>query len=98
MNCIVYIWLLKHYELVYNQPRNLDIRDLKNYRQGGDVLRVSDKYENPYFLAHEVNNSFDRHRIYGNVAATWNISPSFELMGRYSLNRRDEIRESKIGV
>jgi len=85
-------------EWAYNQPSNLDIRDLKNYRQGGDVLRVSDKYENPYFLAHEVNNSFDRHRIYGNVAATWNISPSFELMGRYSLNRRDEIRESKIGV
>jgi len=85
-------------EWAYNQPSNLDIRDLKDYRQGGEVLRPSDKFENPYFLAHEVNNSFDRHRIYGNVAATWNISPSFELMGRYSLNRRDEIRESKIGV
>ena len=61
-----------------------------------DVKRVSGSHENPYFLAYDVNNSFNRYRIYGNVMAQWEISPKFSLMGRISLNKTDETRESKI--
>ncbi|HZH72756.1 MAG TPA: SusC/RagA family TonB-linked outer membrane protein, partial [Mariniphaga sp.] len=80
----------------YNHPNNIDIGLLRDYGSGNDIKRVSAAHENPYFLAYDINNSFNRYRIYGNVAATWEISPSFNIMGRYSLNKSDEIRESKI--
>ena len=81
---------------VYSHPANIDIRKLQDYGTGSDVLRVSGNHENPYFLAHDVNNSFDRNRIFGNVIANWEISPSFSIRGRYILNRTDEIQETKI--
>lgn len=78
-------------------PPNVDIRKLKNYNLGGgEVLNIGEGWENPYFLAYGINNSFKRHRLIGNVSATWEITPQFSLMGRYALNRSDEIRESKI--
>ena len=80
----------------YSTPSNIDILDLKDYKEGNDVKRVSGKHENPYFLAHEVNNSFSRYRIYGNVTANWEITPSFSVKGRFMLNKTDEVRETKI--
>ena len=80
----------------YAHPTNIDIRKLENYGSGSDVLRVSGNHENPYFLANEVNNSFNRYRIYGNVIANWQISPAFSIMGRYALNKTDEVEETKI--
>ena len=80
----------------YGHPANIDIRQLQNYGTGSDISRVSGNHENPYFLANEVNNSFERYRIFGNIVADWNISPSFSLMARHTLNKSDEIQESKI--
>ena len=80
----------------YSHPANIDIRKLQDYRTGGDITRVSGNHENPYFLANEVNNSYNRHRIFGNVVANWEISPSFSIRGRFILNKTDEIRETKI--
>jgi TonB-linked SusC/RagA family outer membrane protein len=80
----------------FAQPTNIDIRKLEDYGTGPDIKRVSGNHENPYFLAHEINNSFNRNRIYGNISANWEISPSFDVMARYTLNKTDEIRESKI--
>ncbi|MCB0855887.1 MAG: TonB-dependent receptor, partial [Bacteroidetes bacterium] len=56
-----------------------------------------DVYDNPYFLAYEVNNSFARDRVFGNIKADWEIAPFLRLMGRYSLDKFNETRESKIG-
>lgn len=83
-------------EWVYSHPTNIDIRKLQNYGTGSDILRVSENHENPYFLAYEVNNSFDRNRIYGNIVANWEISPNFNVMGRFALNKYDETFETKI--
>lgn len=80
----------------YAHPTNIDIRQLSDYRTGGDVLRVSNNHENPYYLANDINNSFSRFRLYGNVMANWEISENFSLMGRYTLNKYDDTRESKI--
>ena len=80
----------------YSHPTNIDIQKLRDYGTGNDILRVSGNHENPYFLAHEVNNSYNRYRIYGNVVANWQISPAFSIMGRYVLNKTDEVEESKI--
>ncbi|MCK5815913.1 MAG: hypothetical protein KAH07_08210, partial [Flavobacteriaceae bacterium] len=84
-------------EALYSHPTNIDIRKLRNYDTGGeDILRVSDSHENPYFIANEVNNSFNRYRLYGNLTANWEISSSFSIMGRVTLNKSDQIYETKI--
>jgi hypothetical protein len=54
-------------------------------------------YNNPYFLAYEVNNSFVRDRIFGNIRADYQITPAFSIMARYALDTYDEKREVKIG-
>lgn len=78
-------------------PPNVDIRKLKNYKLGGtQVLTIGEGYENPYFLAYGINNSFERNRLIGNISATWEITPKLSIMGRYALNRTDEVRETKI--
>lgn len=83
-------------EWAYSNPSNIDINLLKNYGTGSDIKRVSEKHENPYFLAHDVNNSFNRYHVYGNIMANWEISSKLNVMGRMTLNKTDEIRESKI--
>ncbi|WP_076928260.1 SusC/RagA family TonB-linked outer membrane protein [Proteiniphilum saccharofermentans] len=78
-------------------PPNVDIRKMKDYDLGGgQVLTIGEGWENPYFLAYGINNSFKRNRLIGNVSATWEITPQLSLMGRYALNRSDETRETKI--
>ena len=80
----------------YANPTNIDIRQLRDYGTGNDILRVSPNHENPYFLANGVNNSFSRYRIYGNIIANWEVSDNFSIRGRYTLNKSDDTRESKI--
>lgn len=83
-------------EWAFKNPSNIDIQKLKDYRTGNEVKRVSGKHENPYYLAYDINNSFNRYRIFGNVTANWQITPSLNLMGRFAMNKSDETRESKI--
>ena len=53
-------------------------------------------YNNPYFLANEVNNSFERDRVFGNIKLNYQITPEFSLMGRYAIDKYNEVREMKI--
>ena len=78
-------------------PPNVDIRKMKDYKLGGnEVLTIGKGWNNPYFLAYGINNSFKRNRLIGNVSATWEITSQLSLMGRYALNKSDETRETKI--
>lgn len=52
---------------------------------------------NPYFLAHEVNNGFQRDRVYGNLALNWQLNKEFSLQLRYTHDQFHETRETKIG-
>uniref|UniRef100_UPI00321633ED SusC/RagA family TonB-linked outer membrane protein n=1 Tax=uncultured Draconibacterium sp. TaxID=1573823 RepID=UPI00321633ED len=81
----------------YATPTNIDILKLRNYGPENNYRRVSENHENPYYLAYEVNNSFNRYRIFGNIVANWEISQKLNVMGRFTLNKTDEVRESKIG-
>ena len=87
-------------EAAYTIPANIDIRELKDYwvpgAEGLEVRTVSSVHDNPYFIAHEVNNSFNRNNVFGNMVADWQISPSFSIMGRYALNRSDDTQETKM--
>ncbi len=84
----------------YNVPQNTDIRELSNYwepgKEGVTQYVPYKTYNNPYFLAYEVKNSFKRDRIYGNIKGDWQISKAFSLMARYALDSYSENRESKI--
>lgn len=86
----------------YAVPQSTDIRDLEEYWVPGlegiqQLTPNANVYNNPYFLAHEVNNSFSRDRVFGNVKAELALTPSISLMARYSLDKFSETRESKIG-
>ncbi|MEN8202432.1 MAG: SusC/RagA family TonB-linked outer membrane protein [Bacteroidota bacterium] len=84
----------------YALPVNIDIRALEDIwvpgREGLEPIAVSSKHDNPYFLAHEVDNSFSRNRIFGNVEANWQLLPSFSLKGRIALDENSEMRETKM--
>jgi len=88
-------------EWAHKVPLNINILDLEDYWEPGQE-GVQQKvphigtYDNPYFLAYEVNNSFVRDRVFGNLKAEWQILPELSLMGRYSLDRYSEKRETKI--
>ncbi len=78
-------------------PPNVDIHQLKDYKLGGTQIKtIATGYENPYYLAYGIENSFSRNRLLGNFMATWDIAPNLSLMGRYSLNKTDEVRETKM--
>ncbi|MCE6992279.1 SusC/RagA family TonB-linked outer membrane protein [Dyadobacter sp. CY323] len=86
----------------YAVSPHIDIRDLRNYWVPGQeglqqFSQAPGDYNNPYFLAYEVNNSFVRDRVFGNLKADWQITPHLSLMGRYSLDTYREERETKIG-
>lgn len=85
----------------YSVFPNLDIRDFRDYwvpgKEGLEAMTYhKGTYENPWFLAYEVNNSFDRDRVFGNLKADWQLTRNLNLMGRYSLDRFSEKRETKI--
>jgi TonB-linked SusC/RagA family outer membrane protein len=88
-------------EWAYNVSPHINILDLKDYWMPGQTglqqrTPFNGVYNNPYFLANEVNNSFNRDRLFGNLKLDYQISPSFSLMGRYALDRFTEQRELKI--
>ncbi|HET8737527.1 MAG TPA: TonB-dependent receptor, partial [Pricia sp.] len=84
-------------QAAYGVPANVNIMDVKDYKlPGNEVFNFSDDYPNPWFMANEVNNSFSRFRIYGNVALDWQVAPAFNLRTSYNLNRFDQVQETKM--
>ncbi len=85
----------------YNVSPHIDILELKNYWVPGQEglqhrTQYNGIYNNPYFLANEVNNGFVRDRIFGNIKADYQVTQNFSVMGRYSLDTYNETREMKI--
>ncbi len=82
-------------------PLNINILDLEDYWEPGQEgvqqrTPSNGLYNNPYFLANEINNSFVRDRAFGNLKAVWQITKDISLMGRYSIDRYSEKRETKM--
>ncbi|MCY1723213.1 SusC/RagA family TonB-linked outer membrane protein [Prolixibacteraceae bacterium Z1-6] len=70
-------------------PYNLEVNPDGTYDKG-------DAINNPYFLANEVNNSFQRDRFYGNARIDYDITKEWSLMVRYTHDQFHEKRETKI--
>ncbi len=85
----------------YDVSPHINILDLKDYWMPGQEglqqrTQFNGEYNNPYFLAYEVKNSFVRDRLYGNIKADWQIFRNLSLMMRYGLDTYNEERETKI--
>lgn len=52
--------------------------------------------DNPYFIAYGIQNSFRRDRIFGNTSLDYKFNDNFNITARYSLDRSNENRETKI--
>lgn len=85
----------------YAVSPHINILDLKNYwvpgKEGLQQLSQSiGNFNNPYFLAYEVKNSFERNRFFGNAKLDYQLNKEISLMARYSLDTYGETRETKI--
>ncbi len=85
----------------YAVSPHIDINELKDYwvpgQEGLQQKSQSAKnFNNPWFLAHEVQNAFERNRLFGNIKADYQITPELSLMGRYSVDTYGENRETKV--
>ena len=80
--------------------RHIDMNTLRDYWQPGleDVQQFNYNYnwhDNPYFTMFENTNGFDKDRIFGNVNATYEITPKLSLMLRYGLDLFNDLRVGK---
>jgi TonB-linked SusC/RagA family outer membrane protein len=85
----------------YAVSPHINIMDLKSYWvPGKEGLQQNSQaigdYNNPWFLAYEVKNSFERNRFFGNAKLDYQITKELSLMARYSLDTYGETRETKI--
>ena len=85
----------------YAVSPHINIMDLKDYwvpgREGlQQKSQAIGNYNNPWFLAHEVKNAFERNRFFGNAKLDYQITKELNFMARYSLDTYGETRETKI--
>jgi TonB-linked SusC/RagA family outer membrane protein len=85
----------------YAVSPHINIMDLKSYWvPGKEGLQQNSQaigdYNNPWFLAYEVKNAFERNRFFGNAKLDYQITKELSLMARYSLDTYGETRETKI--
>lgn len=85
----------------YAVSPHININDLKDYwMPGQEGLQQRSQsptvFNNPYFIAYEVKNSFVRDRLYGNIKADWQITPDISMRFRYGLDTYIEQREFKV--
>ncbi|MBB5635179.1 TonB-linked SusC/RagA family outer membrane protein [Pedobacter cryoconitis] len=85
-------------QMVYSMPANMNIKDLQNYwkpgREGIEQFSPDDS-DNPYFVAYEHINAYDRNRLTGNVQAIIDLRQDLSLMVRTGLDMYNEEHETK---
>jgi TonB-linked SusC/RagA family outer membrane protein len=86
----------------YAVSPHIDILEMRDYWVSGQEglqqkSQAIGDYNNPYFLAYEVNNSFERNRLFGNLKLDYQLTPNLNLMARYAMDSYGEERETKIG-
>ncbi|WP_299013186.1 SusC/RagA family TonB-linked outer membrane protein [uncultured Polaribacter sp.] len=87
-----------NYSLVAWGPRSLNIDNLRDYWQPGleDVQQYSFNYtffDNPFFILEENTNSFNRDRVFGNIAVNHKFTDKLSFSLRSGMDYSSEIRE-----
>jgi TonB-linked SusC/RagA family outer membrane protein len=86
--------------IVYTTPANINISQLKNYWQKGQeglaqFSQDQGNTDNPYFVAYELTNGYNRNRLTGNVQLNIELTKELTLMARTGLDFYTERDESK---
>lgn len=89
-----------NYSLVAWGPRSLDINNLRNYWQPGleGVQQYSFNYtffDNPFFILQENTNSFNRDRVFGNIAVNHKFTDKLSFSLRSGMDYSSELRRLK---
>ncbi|MBU3010663.1 SusC/RagA family TonB-linked outer membrane protein [Polaribacter vadi] len=89
-----------NYSLVAWGPRSLNIDNLRNYWQPGleGVQQYSFNYtyfDNPFFILNENTNSFNRDRVFGNIALQHYFTDNLSVSLRSGMDFSSENREFK---
>ena len=87
-----------NYSLVAWGPRSLNIDSLRDYWQPGleGVQQYSFNYtffDNPFFILEENRNSFNRDRVFGNVALTQTLAKNLDITVRTGMDYSNERRQ-----
>ncbi len=87
-----------NYALVAWGPRSLNIDNMRDYWQPGleGLQHYSFNYtyfDNPYFTLLENRNSFNRDRLFGNVAATYTVNEHIDVTLRTGMDYSNELRQ-----
>ncbi len=82
------------YMAVYQVPPHININDLKDYWLEPEVQQrnFNAAHDNPWFAAYELQDKFDRMRLFGNIKLDYQILPDLKFMGRFAYNGNNEKR------
>jgi TonB-linked SusC/RagA family outer membrane protein len=86
------------YSLTAWYGRQTDTESLRNYWQPGleGTQQYSFNYtffDNPFFILEENRNSFNRDRLFGNLSASYEFSPTLKATIRSGMDYSDETRK-----
>lgn len=84
------------YALLWNY-NNVDLNWLRDYwtvkdREQRNIFTWAD---NPFLIAEEHINAFDKDRLFGNISTSYQISPEFSLMLRFGTDNSSDFRWSR---
>lgn len=82
------------YMAVYQVPPHININDLKDYWVTPNIQQrnFNAAHDNPWFAAYELEDRFNRLRMFGNVKLEYQIYQDLKLMGRIAYNGNTEKR------
>jgi TonB-linked SusC/RagA family outer membrane protein len=78
--------------------RQVDLEKLKDYRLPQSIDQYNWNYNywsNPYYTLHESTYANEKHRLYGNIAATYQFSPWLSLQARSGTDFSQDRRKTK---
>lgn len=87
------------YFMIFQNP-NVDLawyepRWKSGMEQVDQIHPFSSYIDNPYVIAYEMTNALNNYSTIGNLSATYEFSPKFDLMVRSGLNLSNEDREQR---
>lgn len=82
------------YMAIYQVPPHINVNDLKDYWLEPNIQQrnFNAAHDNPWFAAYELQDKFDRMRMFGNIKLEYQILPDLKIMGRYAYNSNNEKR------
>lgn len=84
------------YTLLWNY-NNVDLNWLRDYWVEKDVKQnqLFSWGDNPFFIANENLNGFDKNRLFGNISTSYQVTPKLSVRARIGRDSFDDLRTSR---